>query len=237
MDFTFTTAPKNPDLDCFVYQAHSPLDELGLTQLRHRVPYDLFGHPLPTAADPRDAFTPHTVHILIMVLGEIVAATEMVTYSPLGLPADRGTPTSGLLRQSHRLAECRRPVVRPDLADRVWPELPHGLVGGLVKGCLHWSLLHDMSRIVADVVDEAALKPMLQLGFTPVPGRLPHGPHTLAAGVAEVTSRAFLSTNPFYRHLLDHDESVQIETRSPDALQRYAAADPSARRGANTCRS
>ncbi|MFJ8313684.1 MULTISPECIES: hypothetical protein [unclassified Streptomyces] len=215
MDFTLSETKRDPGRDCFVYTAHSDLDWIGIDGLRRRKDHDLTGRPLadPAGADP---FEPHTTHMLVMVEGELVAGTELVAYSPLGLPLAEWSRLGGVLRHSRRLVQIRRTVVRPGYADRPLPELPYGAIGGLLKGCLQWAVSHDVSDVVTEVSDALAAERLGQLGGTLVEGSRPDAAvATYRLGVSELVARGFRSGNPFYGYLLAYDESVLIGEHAP----------------------
>ncbi|MFF8833766.1 hypothetical protein [Streptomyces sp. NPDC015131] len=215
MDFTFSETKRDPGRDCFVYPAHSELDRIALAGLRRRAGADLLGGSLdgPAAADP---FAPHTTHMLVMVEGELVAATELVAYSPLGLPLTEWPALRGVLRRSRRLVQVRRTVVRPGHADRPLPELPHGAVGGLLKGCLQWAVSHDVSDVVMEVAAPGVARRLAQLGATPVEGSRPDAAvATYRLSVNELVARGFRAGSPFYGYLLDYDESVLLREHVP----------------------
>ncbi|MEE1927332.1 hypothetical protein V1J52_03900 [Streptomyces sp. TRM 70351] len=217
MEFTFTESKKDPERDCFIYTAHDDLDLLGIAALRRRVPRDLFGRPAPVPDGGRggtDPFAPHTTHLAVMVDGEIVAGAELVAYSPLGLPLRSWKAASAVLTGHHRLVQCRRPLTLTAHARAARPEMPFGAVGGLVKGCLQWAVLHDVRYVVAEVADEAAAAALGQLGFEPVPGLPPSpGAQAVQLAVSQLVSRSFRSTSAFYRYLLEYDEGVLVQQR------------------------
>lgn len=210
MDLTFVESKKDPGRDCFVYTAHHDFDLLGITGLRGRVKRDLFGFPAPAPAE--GPFAPHTTHMLVMVEGALVAGAELVAYSPLGLPLSAWPRLSGVLRASGRLVQYRLPVVRPEFAGTVLPELPFGAFGGLVKGCLQWAVSHDVSDVVVEVADRRAVDKLTQLGFVPAEGSGAGGrePAVYRLNVSRLVARGFRAGNPFYRYLLEYDESVLI---------------------------
>ncbi|MFD3760444.1 hypothetical protein [Streptomyces sp. NPDC058622] len=210
MDLTFVESKKDPGRDCFVYTAHDDFDLLSIGRLRGRGNRDLFG--FPATAPAGDPFAPHTTHMLVMVEGDLVAGTELVAYSPLGLPLTEWPQLSGVLRHSRRLVQCRLPVVRPEFADAVLPELPFGALGGLVKGCLQWAVSHDVSDVVVEVADRRAVKKLTQLGFVPAESSRVGGdePKVYRLNVSWLVARGFRASHPFYQYLLEYDESVLI---------------------------
>ncbi|MFF4404303.1 hypothetical protein ACFY2W_18135 [Streptomyces sp. NPDC001262] len=211
MDSTFIETPKSVERDCFVYTARSALDLDGVARIRAAEPYDLFGMATAGRGDDRDdVFAPHTVHMLTMVDGHVVAAAELVVGSPLGLPADAGSALGGALHRNRRTAQFRRPVVPAAVRRRTWPELPFGVVGGMVKACLQWSVVNDIGHVVADVADRRAAAALGSLGFEE-----PAGAGPLLLRVSGLVSRSFRSVRPFYRYLLAFDESVLVETFRP----------------------
>ncbi|KOY54367.1 hypothetical protein [Streptomyces sp. XY332] len=210
MDLTFVESKKDPGRDCFVYTAHSDFDLLGIDGLRGRSDRDLLGFPAAAPAGD-DTFAPHTTHMLVMVEGALVAGAELVAYSPLGLPLTEWPELAGVLRHNGRLVQCRLPVVRPEFADTVLPELPFGVLGGLFKGCLQWAVSHEVSDVVVEVADRRAVDKLTQLGFLPAEGSGAGGaPTVYRLNVSRLVARGFRASHPFYRYLLEYDESVLI---------------------------
>lgn len=215
MDFTFSETKRDPGRDCFVYPAHSELDRIGVESLYRRAGTDLLGRPLSGTAGA-DPFEPHTTRMLVMVEGELVAGTELVAYSPLGLPLADWPVLRGVLCRSRRLVQVRRTVVRPEYADRPLPELPYGAVGGLLKGCLQWAVSHDVSDVVLEVAAPRVAERLAQLGATPVEGSRPDAAvATYRLSVNELVARGFRAGSPFYGYLLDYDESVLLREHVP----------------------
>ncbi|WP_405603004.1 hypothetical protein OG741_29740 [Streptomyces sp. NBC_01410] len=212
MDLTFIEKPKGADRDCFVYTAHSGLDLHSLATLHSNVMWDQFGCDNDRSGDISDVYAPHTTHVLTMIEGEVVAGVELVAYSALGLPINSWAEVGGMLRGNGRIVQCRRPVVRDGFRNKPLPELPFGAIGSLVKGCLQWSVLNDIHHVVVDVVDRDAAQFLGRIGFVPVIGtELSAGGQTLELRVSELVSRSFRSTNPYFRYLMEFDESVQVE--------------------------
>ncbi|MCI0386805.1 hypothetical protein [Streptomyces sp. CNQ085] len=215
MDFTFSETRRDPGRDCFIYPAHSYLDRISIESLYRRTETDLLGLLL-NGAEEADPFEPHTTRMLVMVEGELVACAELVAYSPLGLPLSGWSALGGLLRRSRRLVQVRRTVVRPEYADRSLPELPHGAVGGLLKGCLQWAVAQDVSDVVMEVAAPRVAERLAQLSATPVEGSRPDAPvATYRLSVNELVARGFRAGSPFYAYLLDYDESVLLHEHVP----------------------
>ncbi|MEV6568683.1 hypothetical protein [Streptomyces kronopolitis] len=209
MDFTFVESKRDHGRDCFVYTGHGDLDLLSVGSLRGRVGQDRFG--LPAVGPDRDTFTPHTTHMLVMVEGEVVASAELVAYSPLGLPLTEWPALQGVLRHSGRLVQCRRPVMHPEFAEARLPELPFGALGGLLKGCLQWAVLHDVSGAVVELGGGRTADRLIKLGFTSVEGSgPPEAPRTYRLHISQLVARSFQAANPFYHYLLKYDESVLV---------------------------
>ncbi|MFI1969639.1 hypothetical protein BLA24_15425 [Streptomyces cinnamoneus] len=217
MDFAFVETPKDVERDCFVYTARSALDFHSIARMRATTRKDLLGHPLAGQDDRDDVFVPHAVHMLTVIDGDVVAAAELVVDSPLGLPVDARDVLTGALRKNRRLVQFRRLVLRHACQGGTWPELPFGVVGGMVKACLQWSVLNDMSHVVVDAADCRAVPALERLGFAPVPAGAPAGgpPPPLLLRVSELASRSFRSARPFYRYLMEFDESVLVENFRP----------------------
>lgn len=209
MNLTFVESKKDPGRDCFVYTAHSDFDRQGIDSLRGRCDRDLLGFPAAEPAD--DSFAPHTTHMLVMVEGSLVAGAELVAYSPLGLPLTEWPRLAGVLRSSGRLVQCRFPVVRSEFAGAVLPELPFGALGGLFKGCLQWAVSHDVSNIVVEVTDRRAVEKLAELGFAPTEGSGAGAEQDVyRLNVSRLVARGFRASHPFYRYLLEYDESVLV---------------------------
>jgi hypothetical protein len=209
MDLVFRETKKDPERDCFVYTAHSFLDRIGIEGLRRGVDQDLLGRPLvgPAGSDP---FEEHTTHILVMVEGELVAGTEMVAHSSLGLPIPGWSRIRGQMYGSRRTVQARRILLHPGHPNTPLPELPYGALGGLLKGCLQWAVSNDVGDVVMEVSDPRAAERLGQLGAAPLGSSGPDRATVLRINVNALTARGFRSKNPFYRYLLTYDESVLV---------------------------
>lgn len=99
--------------------------------------------------------------------GEVAGTMRLVSDSPEGLPVEQFV-SIGDLRADRRLIECQRLMVLPGYRGRRWPELAYGVLGGLVKACLHWCIVHGVTHIVADLFTDTPttpLVPLMALGF------------------------------------------------------------------------
>lgn len=205
---------------CRVYQAESPEDFAGLNELWSTVYGEECGWLEPGGTMMhKDRYDPYATYLMATVDDELVGTMRLVADSPEGLPVEQFVPITDL-RGDRRLIECQRLMILPRQRNRRRPELPYGVLGGLVKGCLHWCIMHGFSHILADVFLGTRTTPrnlLLALGFTEtgkyfVDTELNEADHSTALllQVGELFSRPFRTTLPFYRYLMEYESTMDI---------------------------
>jgi N-acyl-L-homoserine lactone synthetase len=216
----FVSESKRP-ATCRVYQAETAEDFAGLGELWKAVYGTECGWLDPAAALAyKDRYDPHATYLMATVDDQFVGTMRLVADSAEGLPVEQFVSIGDLRGGERRLVECQRLMILPQQRNRRWPELPYGVLGGLVKGSLHWCIMNGFSHILADVFLGTRTTPMnllLALGFTEtgkyfVDTELNEADHSTALllRVGELFSRPFRTTSPFYRYLMEYESTVDI---------------------------
>ncbi|MGW5456631.1 N-acyl amino acid synthase FeeM domain-containing protein [Nocardia sp. NPDC003979] len=172
---------------------------------------------IPTA---RDRYFKHGSFLLAVVRGHIVGTMRLVRDSEDKLPVEQFASIDAFREPSRRLVECQRLMVLGHYRNQVQPEMPYGVFGALVKGCLHWCIRNNYSHIIADLFRETPttpIDPLLALGFSEtgiefVDTELdePCVSTALILDVGELFSRSFRSDSPFYQYLMKPDRSIAV---------------------------
>lgn len=207
-------------VDAGVYKAISPSDFEQVNTLWRRVYGEEFGWLSPSdGVLLKDRYDSHSTYLLAKIDGQVVGTMRLVTDSDEGLPVEQFVSIEDL-RGSRRLMECQRLMILPDYRNKRWPALPHGVLGGLVKGCLHWCLANGVSHILADLfmgTKTTPLKPLMALGFQEtgkefIDSELAESDKSIALilEVGELFSRSFRTTAPFYQYLMEPDDFVRV---------------------------
>ncbi|WP_322770664.1 N-acyl amino acid synthase FeeM domain-containing protein [Frankia sp. Cr1] len=176
---------------------------------------------LPTDAGGsyRDRYDSRSAYLLATVDGVTTGTMRLVADSPEGLPVEQFVSIADL-RGDKRLIECQRLMILPEYRNRRWDELPYGVLGGLVKACLHWCIVNGYSHILADLFTQTATTPMwplMALGFEEtgkefVDTELDEEGTSVAIllRVGELFSRPFRTSDPFYRYLMTYDDAIDV---------------------------
>jgi hypothetical protein len=220
MDWSFSETARDSDRDCFVYEAHSTMDFEGLNDLWIRV----YGTECGWIKNHdgslyKDRYHDSSTYLLAMVNGVIVGTMRLVSDSSVGLPLEQFVSIQDH-RNARTLIECTRLMVVPEFRNRRMQELPFGVLGGLVKGCIQWCVINDVTHIIADLFKNTATtpaEPLIALGFERIGLEFvdteldePDQSEALLLRVNELASRGFRTDSQFYRYLTEFDHSVLV---------------------------
>jgi N-acyl-L-homoserine lactone synthetase len=222
MDWRFLPTPRPAIHGTGVYPAESRSDFDHVEELWRAVyGRELGWLPADAAALHADRFHPHSVYLLAQVDGEVVGTMRLVRDSDAGLPVEQFVSIEKIRdAATPRLIECQRLMIMPDQRNQRLAEMPFGVLGALVKGCLHWCLANGYSHIVADLFVDTPTTPtapLLALGFTEtglefVDTELaePDRSTALLLQVGELFSRAYRCASDFYHYLIAPDPAVDV---------------------------
>lgn len=216
----FVEQTRRSDGPYFVYQARTDQDLEAVDFLWNAVYGDECGWLSP-ADGPRylDRFHAYSTYLLARAEGRAVGTMRLVADSPEGLPIEQFASISDL-RGNSALIECQRLMILPEFRARRWQELPYGVLSALFKACLHWCVTNSMSHIVADVFTNTKttpITPLMGLGFEETGKEFidtelnePDKSIALILKVGELFSRPFRTDSPFFRYLMEYDESIDV---------------------------
>ncbi|MFI1970540.1 N-acyl amino acid synthase FeeM domain-containing protein [Streptomyces cinnamoneus] len=211
------TAPDRANL---VYRAKSADDFTAVENLWNAVYGEECGWLRP-GDGPRhkDRYDAYSTYLLARVEDEVVGTMRLVRDSPQGLPVEQFVDIDDL-REGRRLIECQRLMIHRDYRNKRWPAFPYGVFGALSKACVHWAVMTGMTHILADLFADTKttpLEPLRELGFQPTGKEFvdteldsPGLSVAMLLRVGELFSRPFRTTVPFYRYLMEYDESVDV---------------------------
>ena len=220
MDWRFVETTRPRGSGAAIYRAETEADFVNIDGLWRAVYGQEWGWLTPdSGALHTDRFHPHSTYLLAATDGKVVGTMRLVVDSAEALPVEQFVSIDKL-RGDRRLIECQRLMVLSGYRNRRWPDMPFGVLGALVKGCLHWSIRNSVSHIVADLFVNTPTTPMgslLALGFTETGLEFtdtelaePDRSVALLLEVGELFSRCFRCDSPFYRYLMDRDRTVDV---------------------------
>ncbi|MFC5657097.1 N-acyl amino acid synthase FeeM domain-containing protein [Streptomyces nogalater] len=213
--------PKDPNQPFFLYTASSEADFEAVDSLWEAVYGDECGW-LPPADGPRhkDRYDDRSTYLLARVEGTVVGTMRLVEDGTGGLPIEQFVAIDELRAPRRRLMECQRLMILPEFRNRRYEQMPYGVLAALVKGCIHWCVVHDVTHIVADLFTETTttpIGPLVALGFEEtgkefIDTELEGSGRSIALllRVAELFSRPFRTEAPFYRYLMEYDEVINV---------------------------
>ncbi|GAB2830109.1 hypothetical protein GCM10022221_30980 [Actinocorallia aurea] len=217
----FTEQAKDPLSEQRIYLAEDDADLAAVDMLWNAVYGAEFGW-LPPEGGPRhkDRYDDHSTYLMARVENRVVGTMRLVTDSAAGLPVEQFADIAELRAPGRRLIECQRLMILADHRNQRFAHLPYGVLGGLVKGCLHWCLRNGTTHILADLFTETKttpIGPLRALGFTDtgkefIDTELQQAGTSVALllDTGELFSRPFRTTHPFYRYLMEYDEIVDV---------------------------
>ncbi|ROO86430.1 acetyltransferase (GNAT) family protein [Actinocorallia herbida] len=177
---------------------------------------------LPPGGGPchKDRYDDHSTYLMVRVGHQVVGTMRLVADSADGLPVEQFVNIDELRPPGRRLIECQRLMILEEHRNQRYPNLPYGVLGGLVKACVHWCVRKGITHILADLFTETPttpIGPLKALGFTEtgkefIDTELQQAGTSVALllDVGELFSRPFRTTNPFYRYLMEYDEIVDV---------------------------
>jgi len=167
----------------------------------------------------KDRYHTYSTYLLAKVAGRPVGTMRLVADSPESLPIEQFVSIAEL-RGDRRIIECQRLMVLADYRNKRWPELPYGVLGALVKACLHWCVVNGVTHILADLflnTKTTPLQSLMAIGFEETGKEFidtelnePDRSVALLLRVGELFSRPFRTTSPFYRYLMAYDDHVHV---------------------------
>ncbi|WP_239340404.1 GNAT family N-acyltransferase [Frankia sp. CiP3] len=220
MVWKFVEEPRPTTLGRQVFRARTDADFEQVATLWEAVYGKEFGWlPSDAGGSYQDRYDAASTYLLASVDGVATGTMRLVADSPEGLPVEQFVSIADL-RGEKRLIECQRLMILPEYRTRRWDELPYGVLGGLVKGCLHWCLANGFNHILADLFTQTAttpIRPLMALGFEEtgkefIDTELDEDGTSVALllRVGELFSRTFRTSNPFYRYLMTYDEAIDV---------------------------
>ncbi|MEV8057710.1 GNAT family N-acetyltransferase [Streptomyces antimycoticus] len=217
----FHEEPKNTDQPFFLHIASTEVDFEAVDALWEAVYGQECGW-LPTADGPRhkDRYDARSTYLLARAEGRVVGTMRLVEDGTGGLPIEQFVSIDDLRNPGRRLIECQRLMILPEYRNLRYDVMPYGVLAALVKGCIHWCVVRNATHIVADLFTETAttpIGPLVALGFEEtgkefIDTELEGSGRSIALilRVAELFSRPFRSTSPFYRYLMEYDSTVDV---------------------------
>ncbi|MDX6742355.1 N-acyl amino acid synthase FeeM domain-containing protein [Actinocorallia sp. A-T 12471] len=204
-----------------MYLAENDADLAAVDMLWNAVYGTEFGW-LPPKGGPRhkDRYDDHSTYLMVRVGHQVVGTMRLVVDSAEGLPVEQFVGVDEYRLPGRRLIECQRLMILRDHRNQRFPGLPYGVLGGLVKACVHWCVRNGMTHILADLFTETPttpIAPLKALGFIEtgkefIDTELEQAGTSIALllDVGELFSRPFRTSHPFYRYLMEYDEIVDV---------------------------
>ncbi|MEU9607613.1 GNAT family N-acyltransferase [Streptomyces sp. NPDC048057] len=217
----FQEEPKDSEQPFFLHVASTEADFEAVDMLWEAVYGEECGW-LPAANGPwhKDRYDDQSVYLLARAEGRVVGTMRLVVDGAGGLPIEQFVPVDDLRDQQRRLIECQRLMILPDFRNRRYDAMPYGVLAALVKGCIHWCIVHNITHIVADLFTDTKttpIGPLIALGFEEtgkefIDTELEGSGRSIALllRVAELFSRPFRTSAPFYRYVMEYDGSVDV---------------------------
>ncbi|WP_413804144.1 GNAT family N-acetyltransferase [Streptomyces iranensis] len=217
----FREEPKNSDQPFFLYIASTEADFEAVDALWEAVYGQECGW-LPAANGPRhkDRYDAQATYLLARAEGRAVGTMRLVEDGSGGLPIEQFVSIDDLRAPDRRLIECQRLMILPEYRNQRYDLMPYGVLAALVKGCIHWSVVHNATHIMADLFTETAttpIGPLAALGFEEtgkefIDTELEGSGRSIALllRVAELFSRPFRTSASFYRYLMEYDSTVDV---------------------------
>ncbi|MFF4032758.1 GNAT family N-acyltransferase [Streptomyces sviceus] len=217
----FREEPKDADQPFFLYIASTEADFEAVDALWEAVYGEECGW-LPAAEGPRhkDRYDAQSTYLLVRAEGRVVGTMRLVEDGSGGLPIEQFVSIDDLRGPRRRLIECQRLMILPEYRNRRYDLMPYGVLAALVKGCIHWCVVHNATHIVADLFTETAttpIAPLVALGFEEtgkefIDTELEGSGRSIALllRVAELFSRPFRTSASFYRYLIEYDSTVDV---------------------------
>lgn len=217
----FREEPKNADQPFFLHIASTEADFEAVDALWEAVYGEECGW-LPAADGPRhkDRYDAQSTYLLARAEGRVVGTMRLVEDGAGGLPIEQFVSVDDLRAPDRRLIECQRLMILPEYRNQRYDLMPYGVLAALVKGCIHWCLVRNATHIVADLFTETAttpIDPLVALGFEEtgkefIDTELEGSGRSIALllRVAELFSRPFRTSAPFYRYLMEYDSTVDV---------------------------
>lgn len=217
----FCVEPKDAAQPFFLHIASTEADFEAVDALWEAVYGEECGW-LPASDGPRhkDCFDAQSTYLLARVEGRVVGTMRLVADGAGGLPIEQFVSIDDLRAPDRRLIECQRLMILPGFRNRRYDQMPYGVLAALVKGCVHWCLGRNVTHIVADLFADTPttpIGPLVALGFEEtgkefIDTELEGSGRSIALflRMAELFSRPFRTSAPFYRYLMEFDDIVDV---------------------------